>query len=254
MCQLLMKDIKDMNHLLEVKGLNKSFKSDLFKKSQEVLKNISFKIDSGKFVGLIGPNGAGKTTLLKCILNFLHPDSGEVLLFGEQLGLKQKRRLGYLPERPYFQDFLTGQEFLKLHWTLSGSPSNFQKRALEIFELVNLINVQDKKLKSYSKGMLQRIGLGQALIANPEFLILDEPMSGLDPDGRILFKEILKKLKTQRISTIMSSHLLEDIEELCEELIVMHHGQVVYTGLLINFKKNYSSLEEAYRHFKIDIK
>lgn len=237
--------------VLEVKNLSKTFASDLFKKPQHALNEINFSIQEKRFVGLIGPNGAGKTTMLKCVLDFLYPNNGEILFFGKKLDLQAKAKLGYLPERPYFHDFLTGQDFLKLHWDLSGEhKNNFKEVASQILELVRLTEAKDKKLKNYSKGMLQRIGLAQALIAEPHLLILDEPMSGLDPDGRILFKEILKSLKQKQMTAIMSSHLLEDIEELCEDLVILHKGRVVYSGLVKDFKVNFASLEEAYQKFK----
>lgn len=248
-----MMDIKDMT-ILETKTISKTFKFDIFKKNQKVLNGVSFRIDDGQFVGLIGPNGAGKTTLLKCLLDFLHPEEGEILFFGNKLNINAKRKIGYLPERPYFHDFLTGNDFLKLHWDLSGADTKkFSTKSEEILNLVRLTDAKNKKLKNYSKGMLQRIGLAQALIADPQLLILDEPMSGLDPDGRILFKEILKSLKQKKMTALMSSHLLEDIEELCDYLVVVHQGKIVYNGLIKEFKSNFLSLEEAYQKFKSTI-
>ena len=145
-------------------------------------------------------------------------------------------------------------EFLKLHWSLAQKPSElFSQKAVEILELVKLAHAKDKKLKDYSKGMLQRIGIAQAMLCDPEFLILDEPMSGLDPDGRILIKRILKILREKKMTVLMSSHLLEDVEELCDDLLVMHAGAVVYSGEIEVFKKNYNTLEEAYSKFKIDL-
>lgn len=240
--------------ILEVSQITKKFKTDFYKKPQNVLNGISFNVDEGQFVGFIGPNGAGKTTTLKCILEFAFIDSGSVLFFGENLNLKSRSRIGFLPERPFFQDFLTGTEFLKLHWNLSGKPANlFQSRSAIVLEQVKLSHAKDKKLKEYSKGMLQRIGIAQALIAEPEFLILDEPMSGLDPDGRILIKQILKSLKEKKLTILMSSHLLEDIEELCDHLVVVHSGVVEYAGSTPEFSKNYKNLEDAYRQFKKDL-
>ena len=237
--------------ILEVSQITKKFKTDFYKKPQKVLNGISFDVDEGQFVGFIGPNGAGKTTTLKCILEFAFIDSGRVLFFGENLNLKSRARIGFLPERPFFQDFLTGTEFLKLHWNLSRKPANlFESRAAIVLEQVKLSHAKDKKLKEYSKGMLQRIGIAQALIAEPEFLILDEPMSGLDPDGRILIKQILKSLKEKKLTILMSSHLLEDIEELCDHLVVVHSGVIEYAGSTPEFSKNFKNLEEAYRQFK----
>lgn len=238
-------------NIINVKSLQKSFRPDFYKKPAQVLKNVSFAIPQGKFVGLIGPNGAGKTTTIKCLLQFIFPDSGAIEFSGNRTFMEFKKTIGYLPERPFFQEFLTGEEFLKLHWDLSGAKhEDFFQRAAEVLELVKLTHAKDKKLKNYSKGMLQRIGIAQSLIAFPQFLILDEPMSGLDPDGRILIKDILKDLKKTQITVLMSSHLLEDIDELCEELIVIHQGECLFSGHTSEFKKNYSTLQEAYKAFK----
>jgi ABC-2 type transport system ATP-binding protein len=240
-----------MSVICKVENISKSFQEDFYKKPTKVLNNVSFEIEKGKFVGFIGPNGAGKTTTIKCLMQFIFTESGKINFFDEGDFLEAKRKIGFLPERPYFQEFLTAYEFLKLHWKLSGSKSaGFQKRALEVLEQVKLSHAKDKKLKEFSKGMLQRIGIAQALLAYPEFLILDEPMSGLDPDGRILIKEILKQLKSQHMTVLMSSHLLEDIDELCEEIIILHKGETLFTGTLAKFKENFDSLEMAYKAFK----
>ncbi len=243
-----------MSLILEASHISKSFKTDFYKKPVKVLNDMSFQIHKGEFVGLIGPNGAGKTTTIKCLLNFIFPDSGKITFENNLDQLSWKKKLGYLPERPYFQEFLTGLEFLELHWNLAGQKkSDFIKRADDVLKMVNLEHAKNKKLKDYSKGMLQRIGIAQAIIAHPSFLILDEPMSGLDPDGRILIKDILKKLKQDQLSVLMSSHLLEDIEELCEKIIIIHAGEILFSGLISDFKKNYKNLEEAYRAFKKDL-
>ncbi|MGZ3690296.1 MAG: ABC transporter ATP-binding protein [Pseudobdellovibrio sp.] len=238
--------------IVEVKSLTKKFKTDFYKKPQLALKDVTFSIEKGRFVGFIGPNGAGKSTTMKCLLEFIFPNSGEILFFGQKLSLEQRSLIGYLPERPFFQEFLTGREFLKLHWDLGQKPGpDFNKKADEILELVKLSHAQNKKLKEYSKGMLQRIGIAQALICEPEFLILDEPMSGLDPDGRILVKHILKSLRDKNMTVLMSSHLLEDVEEMCDDLLIIHSGKIEYSGAISSFKESYSSLEEAYEKFKL---
>lgn len=242
------------NTVLDVKNLKKSFQPDFYRAAQQILKDISFTVDSGQFVGFIGPNGAGKTTTIKCLLEFIFADSGSALFFGEKLTVENRARIGFLPERPYFQEFLTGQEFLKLHWKLSHQKrEGFEARSLEVLKLVKLDHAKDKKLKDYSKGMLQRIGIAQALITNPDFLIFDEPMSGLDPDGRILIKQILRSLKESKHTILMSSHLLEDVDELCDHLVIVHAGKVVYTGPLQVFKKDFNTLEEAYKQFKVNL-
>ncbi len=236
---------------LVVNNISKSFRPDFYKKPSTVLKNMSFDVTEGHFVGFIGPNGAGKTTTIKCLMEFIFPDSGSIEFFNNSNLLESKKRIGFLPERPYFQEFLTGLEFLKLHWSLSGQPSQgFDLRSAEVFDQVKLAHAKDKKLRDYSKGMLQRIGIAQALLAKPDFLILDEPMSGLDPDGRILIKDILKSLRFQKITLLMSSHLLEDVEELCDDLVIVHKGETLYSGNINKFKENFVSLESAYKAFK----
>ena len=241
--------------IVEVKSVTKKFQPDFYKKPVTALNNISFNIEQGRFVGFIGPNGAGKSTTIKCLLELIFPDSGDIFFFGEAFSLKKKKKIGFLPERPFFQEFLTGKEFLKLHWDLCLRPNkDFVLKSNEILELVKLSHAQNKKLKDYSKGMLQRIGIAQALICEPEFLILDEPMSGLDPDGRILIKQILKALRERKMTVLMSSHLLEDVEELCDDLLIIHSGIMEYSGSIQKFKENHSSLEDAYRQFKIDLR
>lgn len=240
--------------IVEVKSLNKRFRTDFYKRPNVALKDVSFQIQQGRFVGFIGPNGAGKSTTIKCLLELIFADSGEIYFFGEKFSLKHRAEIGFLPERPFFQEFLSGYEFLKLHWDLSRKPARgFSVRADEVLKLVKLHHAKDKKLKEYSKGMLQRIGIAQALICEPEFLILDEPMSGLDPDGRILIKQILRELRDKKMTVLMSTHLLEDVEELCDDLLIIHSGVIEYNGEVQKLKKDYASLEEAYRQFKIDL-
>ena len=239
--------------VLNVKGLVKKFKTDFYKKPQVALRDVTFSIEEGRFVGFIGPNGAGKSTTIKCLLEFIFADAGQIEIFGQKQSRAQRDRIGYLPERPFFQEFLTGTEFLKLHWELGQRPSGqFAAKAKDILDLVKLTHAKDKKLKEYSKGMLQRIGIAQALICDPEFLILDEPMSGLDPDGRILIKQILKSLREKKLTVLMSSHLLEDVEELCDDLLIIHSGKTEYSGAVASFKESFVTLEEAYAQFKLE--
>ena len=240
-----------MSVICKVTNVTKSFRPDFYKKPVQVLKNVNFQINEGRFVGFIGPNGAGKTTTIKCMMQFVFQDSGEVSFFNDSDWIKVKRKIGFLPERPYFQEFLSAMEFLKLHWNLSGlNSTDFKKRADEVLEQVKLTHVKNKKLRDYSKGMLQRIGIAQALLTDPQFLILDEPLSGLDPDGRILIKDILKSFKEKKITILMSSHLLEDVEELCDDLIILHKGETLFNGVITEFKQNFDSLESAYKAFK----
>lgn len=238
--------------ILEVKSLNKTFKAGLFEKPRHVLKNVTFSLPEGETTGFVGSNGSGKTTSIKCMLNFMRPDSGEVLFFGKELNMLAKKRIGYLPERPYLYEFLSGIEFLRLHWNLvQDSQKDFIERAHEALKRVDLFEARDKKLRQYSKGMLQRVGIAQAILNRPQLLILDEPMSGLDPDGRGLVKDILKDEAKRGTSLFFSSHLLQDMEELCSHLVVINKGAILYDGELTAFMKQYKSLEDAFRSAKV---
>jgi ABC-2 type transport system ATP-binding protein len=225
--------------MLKVEGLTKTFKGQVFEKSQQVLKGLSFQVHQGRTTGFVGVNGAGKTTTLKCALGFVRPDAGTIDFFGKgPLDSDLKKRLGYLPERPYYYDFVTATQFLKFHWDLTGGGDGFEKRAEEILAKVNLKGVTKKYLRSFSKGMLQRIGLAQALLRSPDLLILDEPMSGLDPDGRMLIKEIIQEEKNKGTTLFFSSHLLGDMDELCDDLVVIDQGTLIYQGALKGFAKD----------------
>lgn len=233
--------------VLQIQDLKKSFKADFLAQSKLVLPGLSFAVSSGKTTGFVGVNGAGKTTTLKCVLGFVRPDSGKIDFFGQGLlDKKKKEKIGYLPERPYFYEFLTAFEFLKFHWDLSGGGQGFNDRAREVLSKVNLLNVEDKRLRSFSKGMLQRVGLAQALLRKPSFLILDEPMSGLDPDGRALIKDIIQEEKERGTSIFFSSHLLGDMDELCDELVVIDQGQLVFSGALQDFTQG-QGVEKMFR-------
>jgi len=237
--------------ILEVKKLNKTFPGGLFEKPRHVLQDVTFTLPAGETTGFVGSNGSGKTTSIKCMLEFMRPDSGETLFFGKHLDLDSKKRIGYLPERPYLYEFLTGMEFLKLHWNLvQDSEKGFVESAHEVLKRVDLFEARDKKLRQFSKGMLQRVGIAQAIINKPDLLILDEPMSGLDPDGRGLVKDILRDEAKRGTSLFFSSHLLQDMEELCSHLVVINKGKIIYDGDLQPFMKQYTSLEDAFRFAK----
>lgn len=236
---------------IEVKNLVKILPTGFMGKT-EVLHDVTFTVPRGQACGFVGNNGAGKTTTLKCMLEFLNPDKGEIQFFNEKLSVQNRIRIGYLPERPYLYEFLTAFEFLKFHWKLTFPNLNgFAERAEQVLKLVGLFESKDKIMRKFSKGMLQRAGLAQALIHNPDLLILDEPMSGLDPDGRYLVKNILRELKSHGKTLFFSSHLLEDVDELCENLVVIHNGDILYHGDILNFRSQYKNLEEAFAAVKL---
>ncbi|MES3038933.1 MAG: ABC transporter ATP-binding protein [Bdellovibrionota bacterium] len=239
-----------MSSAIKVADLTKSFKENFWEKPKQVLKGVSFQVHESQTCGFVGNNGSGKTTTLKCILQFIFPDEGEALFFGEPLNEKTKMKIGYLTERPYFYEFLTAKEYLKFHWELSGGKAHFNDRAAAVLKQVDLTHATDKRLRSFSKGMLQRMGLAQALLHEPHLLILDEPMSGLDPDGRLIVKEILRDLKSKQVGIFFSSHLLEDMEQLCDELVVVHQGKIIFNESLTRFMAQFESLEKAFKNFK----
>jgi len=235
---------------LLVKNLEKSFKTGFLGKKKKILKNLSFEVADQKTTGFIGVNGAGKTTSLKCILGFIRPDQGEISFFGEkQLTKEVKSKIGYLPERPYFYEFLTAKEFLKFHWDLTGGGLGFDEASENVLRQVNLLNVHDKFLRSFSKGMLQRIGFAQALIRNPKILILDEPMSGLDPDGRMLIKDIIHSQRQKGTTIFFSSHLLNDMDELCDELVIIDSGELLFNGSKSKFDEG-QGVEHAFKRLR----
>lgn len=240
---------------IHVNGLNKSFRSGFLGRKKQVLHDISFVVPSGLTTGFVGNNGSGKTTSLKCILQFIQPDQGQIHFWGKSADDELKLKLGYLPERPYLYEFCTAMEYLKIHWDLGAvrgvtQAGQFQSKAEETLKKVNLFEARHRAMRSYSKGMLQRVGIAQALLHDPKLLILDEPMSGLDPDGRFMVKEILSAEKKRGTTIFFSSHLLQDMEELCEHLVVVHHGRILYNGALSQFTEKYKNLEIAFQAFK----
>lgn len=216
---------------LKVEGLNKSFPGSFFEKTKQVLFDVQFSVRQGVTTGFIGVNGSGKTTSLKCILGFIHPQAGQISIFGQPQGTQAVRsRIGYLPERPYLYEYLTAREFLAFHWDLTGGGQGFDQACRQTLERVNLLHAENKRIRTYSKGMMQRVGFAQALLRSPEFLILDEPMSGLDPDGRYLIKDIIRAEKKRQRTIFFSTHYLSDVEEICEDLVVIDQGRILYQG------------------------
>ena len=233
-----------MSTVIQVKNLSKTFKKGL--KKTHVLKDISFSVEQGKISGFLGANGSGKTTTMKCLLNLIWPCKGECLFFeNKKLSADIWSRIGFLPEHPYFYDFLTGEEFLLFYGRLSSpkkTKADIRSQINYLLKKVDLEKDRDKKLREYSKGMLQKIGLLQACIHEPDLLILDEPMSGLDFNGRFYVMEIIKQLASQGTSVFFSSHLLFDVERLCENLVILKEGEVIFEGAMKEFL---SSSEEG---------
>ncbi|MEH1845459.1 MAG: ABC transporter ATP-binding protein [Nostoc sp.] len=200
------------------------------------LKNCSLTVYKGETFGLLGPNGAGKTTLLKLLLGIIRPSSGRGLLLGKPLGDRSiKQHIGYLPENPYLYDYLTGWEFLQLAAGLFQIPKSVQhQRIPQLLELVGLSQADacKKLLRRYSKGMLQRVGMAQALINEPELVFLDEPMSGLDPVGRYQMREIILALKAAGKTIFFNSHILSEVEQICDRIAILAQGELICSGSL----------------------
>lgn len=219
--------------MIQVQDLRKTFRIGFWRKSVDALRGVSLEVNEGDLYGFIGPNGAGKSTTIKILLGLLKPDGGSATLMGMTAGTPRSReKVGFLPEHPYFYDYLTGREFLWFYGQLSGLGwGDLKKRVDEVADLVSLRpEAMDRKLRTYSKGMLQRIGLAQALLARPRLVILDEPMSGLDPMGRRDVRNLLKNLHAQGITVFYSSHVLGDVEAICTRLAMVVDGQIRRQG------------------------
>ena len=219
--------------VLTVNNLVKTYLRGLRQTPVHALKGVSFKVEPGMITGFLGANGAGKTTSIKCLLGLSFPNSGSIRYFGnEELSSSVKARIGFLPERPYFYEYLTGFEFLSFYAKLSENQNRKVDvdRIYSLLKRVSLEHAKDRPLRSYSKGMLQRIGIAQALVHRPEFVILDEPMTGLDPDGRLQVKEIIRETAAEGTAIFFSSHHLQDAEQICQNLVILKLGELVYEG------------------------
>ena len=225
--------------MLKVENLVKDFKSGFLGKKIRVLHDVNFEVSKGEIFGFVGPNGAGKTTTFKCILNLVSTTSGNIQI--DKISNKDvstKSKLGYLPESPYFYDYLTGEELLYYMGRLHGVDTDTLRKRIDVLlHKVNMSYAKKIQLRKYSKGMLQRIGIAQALINDPEFLILDEPMSGLDPMGRREIKDIILDKKKRGKTVLLSSHILSDVESLCDRVGVILNGVVVKIGILADLFK-----------------
>lgn len=210
--------------------VTKTFQGAWFRKKTAV-RELTLTVPRGEVVGLLGPNGSGKSTTLKMIVGFLKPTSGNVLLFGEDADKPQaRRRLGYLPENPRFQRFMTGRAQLHYLGALHGlSAMERARRADELFALIDLRDAADERVGGYSKGMTQRLAIAQALLAKPDLLILDEPMSGLDPIGRLEVRGLIARIhrESPRTTIFFSSHVLSDVESLCSYVVLLRGGALL---------------------------
>lgn len=216
--------------MLQVSGVSFRYRQA----ATPALDGVSLNIPAGSVYGLLGPNGAGKTTSIKCILRLIHADAGEITIFGRPAGDREAvRRLGYMPENPYVYQYLKPLEFLDLCGRLMGmTPKDRARRADLMLERVGLAHAKDRPIGKFSKGMMQRVGLAQALLHDPELLVLDEPMSGLDPVGRKEVRDLLIEQRERGKTLIFTSHILSDVEMLCDRVTILRDGLVTASGTL----------------------
>ena len=231
---------------ISIKKINKIFRAGC--KTKNALQDLTLNIQPNEIFGFLGPNGAGKSTTIKLLLNFLKPNSGTLKILDKVVGKEEFRHdIGYLSELPFFYDHLTAHETLLLSGRLSGIPGTLLgSRIQELLERMNLTDAIERRVGGFSKGMKQRLGMANALIHDPELLIFDEPMSGLDPLGRHLIKGLIADLRAQGKTVFFSSHILSDIEDLCDRIGIIHRGRLLYCGDLADFLVGGGHLEERF--------
>lgn len=217
---------------IEAESLSKTYTLPWSRRRIEALAGVTLSVPRGASFGLLGPNGAGKTTFVKVLLGMTRPTAGDVRLFNNPVGdFSIRKRIGYLPEGGSFPNYHTGRSLLELHGRLAGLQGTaLQKRVEEILDLVAMRDWDDVSLSRYSKGMMQRIGLGQALLGNPDLLMLDEPTDGVDPVGRALVREVLERLNQNGVTIFLNSHILAEVELFCRRVAILHRGRVVLDG------------------------
>ncbi|MDP3792124.1 MAG: ABC transporter ATP-binding protein [bacterium] len=227
--------------MIEIKNVSKNYDG-----IHNVVDNLSLTIPTGTVFGFLGPNGAGKTTTIKMLVGINKPDSGEININKKQPTLTTTREaISFMPEEPHFYDQLTGLEFLEFSVSLFGKNKQSKINLGEILKKTGIYEARDAKIKTYSKGMKQRLGFAQALVNNPDYIFLDEPLDGLDPIGRRDLKLAIENLKMEGKTIFFNSHILADVEILCDQIGIIHRGQLIYSGSVNEFKKS-KSLEDQF--------
>jgi len=219
---------------IDIENLSKRYISNFGFKRILALDNLILQIFKGEIFGFLGPNGAGKTTALKLIIGLIFPTKGSIKIFDKSIwDFNIKKEVGFLPENPYFYEYLTGEELLNFYGQLFSIPKNkLREKVEELLNFFGLLKFRRLPLRKYSKGMLQKLGLAQALINSPQLLILDEPMSGLDPLGRKEIRDIILKLKEEGKTIFFSTHILQDVEMICDRVGILNRGKLVEVGEL----------------------
>jgi len=234
--------------MIKISCISKQFKEGVTSRKVKALDNLSLEIEQGQIFGFLGPNGAGKSTAIKILINLIFPDSGRATIRGMDVGDKNVRRfVGYLPENPYFYDYLTAEELLWFGGKSSGMAKlEIAERSNLLLDKVQLLEARKRPLRTYSKGMVQRAGLALALIHNPEVVILDEPMSGLDPIGRKMVGDIILELKAEGKTVFFSSHILSDVERFCDQIGIIVGGRLRLTSSVAEVLRQGDMLEDVF--------
>ncbi len=217
---------------IEITGLTKDFSLNLRGIKLRAVENLTLNIPEGQVFGLLGPNGSGKSTTIKIILGLLEPTVGECKVFGvSSVRVDSRLNVGYLPEAPYFYRYLSGSELVRFYGRICGVPrKRLDERVREVIDWVGLSAAAHRRVGTYSKGMLQRIGLAQALVHDPRLIILDEPTAGVDPVGSAEISELILKLKNQGKTVLITSHLLAQIEDICDRVAILDRGKLILEG------------------------
>lgn len=237
--------MSELTPIIQISHLHKEFRTGFFRRLKRAVNDLSLTVNEGEIFGFLGPNGAGKTTTIKMMMGLIFPTMGHVELFGLPAShIKAKSRLGFLPENPHFYEYLTGFEFLDFYGRLFGLSGRIRPARVErLLEQVGMTHARDIPLRKYSKGMLQRIGIAQALINDPDLVVLDEPMSGLDPLGRKDVRDIIFRLKEQGKTVFFSSHILQDVEMICDRVAILTNGRLRRLGTLVELLDEQSERE-----------
>ena len=233
--------------VIRVEGLRKTYRAGFLGRRVPALRGVSFAVPEGEIYGFLGANGAGKTTCLKILTGLLYPDGGEAAIFERPLGAKGvRRRIGYLPENPYFYEYLTARESLRFYGKLQGVPRReADARGSAALDRLDLAHAAGQRIREYSKGMRQRFGIAQALISNPDLLLLDEPLEGIDPRGRRMLKDLVLDLKAEGKTVLFSSHILADVEEIADRVCILHRGRVLRQGPLDEILRSRSTATDV---------
>jgi ABC-2 type transport system ATP-binding protein len=233
--------------VIRTEGLSKTYRTGFWKtKPVLALNNLNLEVFENEIFGCLGPNGAGKSTTLKLLMSLIYPTAGRAEILGESVfNLEARRHIGYLPESPYFYEYLTAEEFLTYYGSLFGFPkSELKSRVDHFLKLTDVFHARKLQLRKFSKGMLQRVGIAQAILGDPKVVFLDEPMSGLDPIGRREVRNLILQLKCEGKTIFFSTHILNDVETLCDRIAILNRGTIIGSGTLSDlFDQEISHME-----------